>query len=407
MASAQSNPEYLNYYDYINFKDKFNPTWVTTFNKEKFENILNNTLENDVRSKYYDVLKEIFRHIYNYNVFTRFGATKPCIYVSYILHKVVKNKKGMQYNEDTFNTTKKFVEKFKKEESYSNEGCESKMVYIDSNTYEKMKYLYDLYDNYYEYTNKNYWADYADKCKTIGLAMHYHNKIIDDYQSDDDLVKKSLDMKLLIEKLELQPSHECNYKIRELKKSNLELEREREKEKLKVHTTGEGQKLPLRPQDAFSSQVTALENEVLNAKESESGHPEQQKHVEEPLPARELSTHDRLIDSNRSNVNQQPGHHQQSELNHESERYQTFDYNQVSQTYNSRGNSFNSPREVSFISLGDNQQLSKDVQTLGPEEKGFFSNVSDTITGFIREVEPAPVLGVSGGMGVLFLLFKV
>ncbi|VVA00333.1 PIR protein, partial [Plasmodium vivax] len=37
---------------------------------------------------------------------------------------------------------------------------------------------------------------------------------------------------------------------------------------------------------------------------------------------------------------------------------------------------------------------------------GVFGSLQNSISSFIREVEPAPVLGVSGGMGVLFLLFK-
>ncbi|KMZ77111.1 hypothetical protein PVIIG_05614 [Plasmodium vivax India VII] len=97
------------------------------------------------------------------------------------------------------------------------------MVNIDSSVFPKMKALYDLYDKYYEYTNTTYWRDYSDKCRTIGQAMQYHNKIIDDYQDDDYLVKKSIDMKRLIEQLELQPSHECNYYKSELKKSKLDI----------------------------------------------------------------------------------------------------------------------------------------------------------------------------------------
>ncbi|KMZ95021.1 hypothetical protein PVMG_05782 [Plasmodium vivax Mauritania I] len=34
------------------------------------------------------------------------------------------------------------------------------------------------------------------------------------------------------------------------------------------------------------------------------------------------------------------------------------------------------------------------------------STILSSITGFINEFEPAPILGVSGGMGALFLLFK-
>ncbi|KNA01624.1 hypothetical protein PVNG_05784 [Plasmodium vivax North Korean] len=41
------------------------------------------------------------------------------------------------------------------------------------------------------------------------------------------------------------------------------------------------------------------------------------------------------------------------------------------------------------------------------EPKGILTNVQDTFFSIVKDVDPAPVLGVSGGMGVLFILFKV
>ncbi|KMZ96156.1 hypothetical protein PVNG_05802 [Plasmodium vivax North Korean] len=41
------------------------------------------------------------------------------------------------------------------------------------------------------------------------------------------------------------------------------------------------------------------------------------------------------------------------------------------------------------------------------DKEGFIDNVKSTFSSIVQNVEPAPVLGVSGGMGVLFLLFKV
>ncbi|CAG9485272.1 unnamed protein product, partial [Plasmodium vivax] len=40
------------------------------------------------------------------------------------------------------------------------------------------------------------------------------------------------------------------------------------------------------------------------------------------------------------------------------------------------------------------------------QDDGFISNVKNTLSGIVQNVEPAPILGVSGGMGALFLLFK-
>ncbi|SCA60345.1 hypothetical protein PVT01_000094900 [Plasmodium vivax] len=40
------------------------------------------------------------------------------------------------------------------------------------------------------------------------------------------------------------------------------------------------------------------------------------------------------------------------------------------------------------------------------EDEGFMANMRNTITGVLGEVDPVPVVGVSGGMGALFLLFR-
>ncbi|KMZ95226.1 hypothetical protein PVMG_05144 [Plasmodium vivax Mauritania I] len=58
-----------------------------------------------------------------------------------------------------------------------------------------------------------------------------------------------------------------------------------------------------------------------------------------------------------------------------------------------------------FIKEGDFTSIPGQLSQNASEAKGF-STITDTITGFISEVQPAPILGVSGGMGALFLLFK-
>ncbi|SCA60352.1 hypothetical protein, conserved [Plasmodium vivax] len=63
------------------------------------------------------------------------------------------------------------------------------------------------------------------------------------------------------------------------------------------------------------------------------------------------------------------------------------------------------PETLKHTRLTDN---SLDTQkTESPiEDSGFFTNVQGAFSSIAQHVEPAPILGVSGGMGVLFLLFK-
>ncbi|KNA01723.1 hypothetical protein PVNG_04749 [Plasmodium vivax North Korean] len=49
---------------------------------------------------------------------------------------------------------------------------------------------------------------------------------------------------------------------------------------------------------------------------------------------------------------------------------------------------------------------SDDDQAAKSNTAGVLGTLQDTLSGIVQGVEPAPILGVSGGMGALFLLFK-
>ncbi|GAB69508.1 hypothetical protein PCYB_002570, partial [Plasmodium cynomolgi strain B] len=64
-----------------------------------------------------------------------------------------------------------------------------------------------------------------------------------------------------------------------------------------------------------------------------------------------------------------------------------------------------------ILNIGKPSQLpenpSRGVSGDQGDKGSYFSTITHTISEFINDVEPAPVLGVSGGMGALYLLLKV
>ncbi|CAI7717579.1 PIR protein [Plasmodium vivax] len=414
MATGSPEPWYLNYDEYAYLRDKFNPERVPPFSTDTFNTVINNTTDDAGKIKYNKIFREIFRHINNNNVFIYYDGAKACNYISYILHKELENKSDVKYDEVTYSATKKFVQEYKKERGYSNQYCESKMFYIDSNMYEKMKYLYLLYDMYYEYTKKNFGNDYAKKCNTLGYAMQYHNKIIDYYQDDEDLVKKSLIMKNLIEKLQLQPSDECNYKIRELKKSKLQLEREKKQSEADTKAPEQEESLKALVGDSGSRTIIAPEGrtdiqEQQKQVESAHGHQELQEHqnysgtidhLKEPQFRAESVDHRRTVHNQLSRQYGHPSHDELSVPNIVSGRYPKPGY------YRESGYSYDTELENKLGSVEERNIISGDPLSSASEGRGFIHNVKDTISGIIGGVDPIPVVGVSGGMGALFLLFR-
>ncbi|VUZ99946.1 PIR protein [Plasmodium vivax] len=70
------------------------------------------------------------------------------------------------------------------------------------------------------------------------------------------------------------------------------------------------------------------------------------------------------------------------------------------------------PREYlgtnSTLPIGEEKIESTDLKesVLRNEDVSVLGKIQNTLSGIVSEVEPAPILGVSGGMGALFLLFK-
>ncbi|CAG9475200.1 unnamed protein product [Plasmodium vivax] len=417
MATGSPKPSYLTYNDYEYFRKKFNPDWVTRFNTDVFNKVINKTTDEKGKQKYDSIFREIFRHISNSNVFMFDDSAKACNYINYILYKEVEKKSDVEYNVDTFSTTKKFMKEYKNEYGYKNYYCETKMVYINADIYEKVKYLYDLYDKYYEYTKKNFGINYDKKCNALGYAIQYHNKIVDDYEEDSDLINKSLVMKKLIEKLELQPYDKCQYRKDQLHKSKIEIEKEKEKERLEVEAKARQQAALLKAQ-VEESGSKAIDEQERRTDTQEQQQQEERAHGYEALQEHQIDSvtidHSNEAETRAASVvyrgpvhnplSRQYGRLSHDELsihNKVSGRYPEQGY------YKERGHSYDSQLENKLGSAEERNLISGNPLSSASEERGFIHNVKDTLSGIIGDVDPIPVVGVSGGMGALFLLFRV
>ncbi|KMZ77039.1 hypothetical protein PVIIG_06558 [Plasmodium vivax India VII] len=282
------------------------------------------------------------------------------------------------------------------------------MVYINDVTYEKVKYLYNLYEKYDEYKHKNFGSNYTEKCNTLGQAMNNHNMIIQYYQEDEDLVRKSLIVKRLIEELTLHLPKGCKYTIRELKKSNLEIKDEKEKQR----QAEEAKQAMLRKKQEEEAQQEMLrrEREEREREEMLRTQREQREGIKSVLvqdgdisgTLRGFGTTENEVLSSRPHVPEE-----RLPENPISSREQPYlEGNIYTDSHASSLELLGRKKgELDQLDVGIHESENTDVHQI--VRPGTTGSITDTISGFIRDVEPGPVLGVSGGMGVLFLLFKV
>ncbi|KMZ76942.1 hypothetical protein PVIIG_06016 [Plasmodium vivax India VII] len=360
-------------------------------------------LENEriYTSSYDNLFQEIARVLGGDSAFSQPGPALSCTYINYWLNKEVKTKKyGVLYNKESFEVIKKYADEYSKEK-YKNvhNTCKPYIEYIDSDKYQKMSRLYELYDFYSELDIPNYIMN-DSKCETLGNLTRKHNEIIKDYEDeeytknfDNDLIEKRMKIKDLIKNLKLTFPKFCYYNYRlELDTSNFEEKRKEELKRQELEKKMEIERKELEQKQALQRLEEAKEQTSLLTSQTID------------IDSREYEVHQAAIvtqDGQRDDILTNPHIETRGNL-------------ELSATENSRisrekGRLYNSSvyqQEDNFYpsKIPIDSQLNAD-NTIS--EEGIMGTMKNAISGFMNEVEPAPILGVSGGMGALFLLFKL
>ncbi|EDL42669.1 variable surface protein Vir6, putative [Plasmodium vivax] len=338
---------------------------------------------NEVDKKRYDsAFSELLRHINHGHVFFNYNK-EGCWYISYILHKEVEEILGQYYNSYAYDLLKQFVFKFNENRSIRSDICKKDYVYINSDTYKIMNGLYNLYDEYTKYKPIHDNTIPKNCCFLYENIKHF----------DTEIRKTILKYKI----------YECREYPYEVGKLNLYTPPEPEKTIAPVPV--EQQQAPNVLQNSHHEvthhPVTAVDKVRKVEAEQEQG-----------------TAHDQEIA--RDYVNS-PEHGRvfKPEGVHNAERSREHGISHgYRSTYNHRGEEKTfrpglSPYPQAFATHDSSvKQELTDVSSFSQksepqkEDEGFMANMRNTITGVLGEVDPVPVVGVSGGMGALFLLFR-
>ncbi|CAI7723956.1 PIR protein [Plasmodium vivax] len=383
MSGQTSEPKYFNDKSYNELKRKFS----SYKNIKKDDNFTNNFIEskkNEYTNRPFPeiTIRYLREHLLNGSVHYSYRNDDICRYINFWLNTEIRQPNNLKYGSN-FDLFKEFALKLSKEER-GNEtiACKNIINYIDPDTYDKMETIYKLYELYDDLKTN---PDVYKRCDAFGYIIANYNSASLKYDNEDGkdykLIEKLLDLKKLTVESELPPHSKCGHRILQFKKPDKYLKR-LEEEAIRKREKEEEELQRQKQAEALQRQKQQEELEKQNSQQGEK-----------------LDTNEVL--SNGENL-------LSVVLTQKNERGQSFSAESPGvEGYIERqgfsGLSFSSEQQEQME--GRHSEF-KDQSMDTRATSGFTGSITDTISGFIKEVEPGPVLGVSGGMGALFLLFK-
>ncbi|SCA59951.1 hypothetical protein PVT01_000056100 [Plasmodium vivax] len=387
MPDSTPEPEYFKDKDYIELKNKFESN-IKIKNDDDFTNNFLQTKKNEIINL--QLFEKIIRHLREYltkhHIFYTYGKDNFCRYINFWLNREFRSFNNLKY-ESNFNLFKEFELGFSLK-YYRNDknACKEILYYIDPVIYEKMATMYKLYELYDKLKSHNLKED--DRCDPFGNMISIYNQALEKYDNEDrkdyKLIEKLYHLKNLTVKSILTPDTICPHRKRQFNEPNLYLNRLNEDEIKKQEV-----ELQMKKQEELQSQKEQIAKEELERQKSQKLLQGEQHGNKELLGNRET-----LLSAS---------------LTEHRETGQSFDVESTGSLGYRARHEFERPLE--FLSE-QQEQLEwghsefKDQKRDASTTSGITGTITETISGFIKEVEPAPILGVSGGMGALFLLFK-
>ncbi|SCA82114.1 VIR protein [Plasmodium vivax] len=402
MANPEKVPEYISYPDYVKAKGEFLRTMDKNPDNERLQNIINDIYKESHKSNLNNkTFKKLHSVLSNDQAFYT-GITKHyCGFINHWLNKEIQDINN-HFDETYLPIFQKFSDKLSIiKTKRSDQLCNNSIFNIDHETLNIMDILYGLYDEYDKIKSLK-GESYYESCNKFLLLAKNHNNAIDNYYENNiKLYNKFEHIKKLIGDLKMQPNYPCikdiylnepekvikkrqeeeqqaiiKKRLEEEAQQAIQQEREREREReRKREREREGERDRLKSVLALNGEGSdtlrgfgTTENNALSSM----------------LHAREDG-----LSENSISLRGQPyleenkfTHSQIHLLDPLARRKEAMDQSDIK----------NYELESNHISQTDTS--------------GAFGSLQNTISGFIKDVDPGPVLGVSGGMGALFLLFK-
>ncbi|KMZ86092.1 hypothetical protein PVBG_05491 [Plasmodium vivax Brazil I] len=386
----------LNYNHYNTLTKKFNKKPYYEYS-EKFDVVLKYAESEEWKRDMYDpTYEEVYRHLSDDGIMLVY-MEQGCKYISYLLHKQVKDVLKYSYNLETFNILKKYVEYFYKYKGRSRNNCLQHILYVDEDIYEKLDTLYRLYDRYTNVLSSyNSWD--KNKCSFFKLFVNEYNEYIKNNKPT------SLDLNKILEHFKSYVNNTKTSLNGKCEDYNYFLE------KIELYKPPNEQK-PAHIPELESLQPQALQNEVNNPVKNPVVNPVQRttnievnqlELLPNVPPASELeyiATKSDIEQGGESELvsGRNPesvikeftlSEPQEQELHH----YGPLRTHVPDETMGQSGYRTKVESPEQLVLKGD--QLINPLNRL-ENDQGFMENMRNAITGFLGEVDPVPVVGVS------------
>ncbi|SCA59741.1 VIR protein [Plasmodium vivax] len=409
MIKPDSEPKYVAYSNYDEILKQYKKYEKLGEEKDDFNKIIENMSTEGTNLNLHDnIFIKLHKILRNSHVFFEGKIIDNyCIYVNYLLNKEVKNSFPL-VNASNFHIFHTFAKNFNdnKYGSSSDNACLKYIKYLNDDVYDRMKILIYLYDRYNELKSFTGPKDHVF-CNLFTFFGKNYKNAVDQHKVDDNFFKKLEELKRSIERNEWASYDTCpaiNY--------------------IKLPEPN-----PPKPVEVSeeSVQPKALSSDISSSQNLPNSHAELGLHgtpgPQELSEPQDNAQRDHILGSSftaGSRVNSDSGREYISQYSSEKRGERGLQINSVqSPSLKVPELTRQAQNKETYISWGTDEfdryktmdTSEGSITVLDPKnhavpQEGLMGKIQGTFSSIAEHVEPAPILGVSGGMGVLFLLFK-
>ncbi|KMZ89665.1 hypothetical protein PVMG_06120 [Plasmodium vivax Mauritania I] len=363
-------------------------------------------------SSNYDLFERLSRHLAGDGIFLSLPTKICCSYINYWLNDQIDKKKKYE-SEDDFMKFKKFAKSYDKDRNmlYRKESCEGylKRIYNEDN-YNRKKSLYEMYDWYNWIQIYDVKVKKEEMCYKYSLINYHYRNLKESYTSDDELISKLDDFINVINKSAKSVKEVCGYDILPPLSQRENTKQAQEPGSRDTQMPDSSGESVLQLPKEFPGPVTETRpdghSELLAKPKVEEPYAEDS-HTEGTDKLESTLEQSEVVESSDASLREGLGNVSSvarllpklPELRYE---YEDRLRESIERPDGGMGKSSYGLRNTQSGYPNTGEQLSTSVG----DTKGILTNVQDTFFSIVKDVDPAPVLVVSGGMGVLFILFK-
>ncbi|CAI7721654.1 hypothetical protein PVPAM_110055700 [Plasmodium vivax] len=395
----------LTYDQYIYFKEKFDPEKTSLSQSKSLEEIFMKTdIPEGTKNDYSEAFDVLLKHIHNDGVFLGDHKSEACKYINYILYKKVEREIKRNYDKNLANHFKNFLVAYGKLHPERNNRCISDIYNMKATTFNEINALYNVYDKHepcvpYGKNTIEYGCELFEKFFLVYDSYMFgtqykSSKFNTILQNIEQYAKKALTLyktKCNDYSKDLQsPRLFISPPVKEPQINNEEqmgLTRLRSADGMSHHAT---YGISHTPQRTLLKDISVSEPERENPG------------IDEENSANDI--YSATVDHGENSV------HIENHIHPGSLHQETKDtHRRANEEKAPILSRFQGPFR-NFYSTGrpyySGQQEQVEEQAISNEVEMSPPSVMSSISSALKDVDPVPVVGVSGGMGVLFLLSK-